>query len=201
MTVPDRDTADRIIFSGKFPTGCSNYILSRTVLTHKTYAFGLFKSIWQQLGGSIAGQVRTAMAPATDKPFLVRHSKSLPDVIKLINKFSNNVMSRQLVLTLGAELQEQPGTTEKGARVIDGYLTDIGLDTQTLKIKNGAGTVKRGARLGKIAGGYPGPCLDHTQPAGVHILIIHNRCGRHGKKPSEIQTGFGLCAYQDRYDR
>ena len=79
------------------------------------------------------------MAPATGEPFLVSHSKSLSDVIKLINKFSNNVMSRQLMLTLGAELQEEPGTTEKGIRVIDGYLTDLGLDTQTLKINNGAG--------------------------------------------------------------
>ena len=158
VTVPDRETADRIIFSGRFPTGCSHYILSRTVLTHETYAFGLFKSIWQQLGGSIAGQVRTAMAPATGEPFLIRHSKSLSDVIKLINKFSNNIMSRQLMLTLGAELQEQPGTTEKGARVIDGYLTDLGLDTQTLKIDNGAGLSREARASAKLLADI----LDHA---------------------------------------
>ena len=150
VNVPDGDAADHIIFSGRFPTSCSHYTLSRSVLTHETYAFGAFKSIWQQLGGSIAGQVRTTMAPATDKPFLVRHSKSLSEVIKLINKFSNNVMSRQLLLTLGAELQEAPGTTEKGIRVIDGYLTDLGLDTQTLKIDNGAGLSREARSSAKL---------------------------------------------------
>ena len=139
VTVPDDNAADQVIFSGRFPAGCNHYILSRSLLTHETYAFGVFKSNWQQLGGSIAGRVRTAAAPVTGKPFLVHHSKSLSDIIRLINKFSNNVMTRQLLLTLGAELHEQPGTVGKGVRVIEDYLTGLGLDTQDLNIDNGSG--------------------------------------------------------------
>lgn len=139
MTVPDDNAADQVIFSGRFPAGCNHYILSRSLLTHETYAYGAFKSTWQQLGGSIAGQVRTAAAPVTGKPFLVHHSKPLSDIIRLINKFSNNVMTRQLLLTLGAELHEQPGTVGKGIRVIEHYLTGLGLDTQDLNIDNGSG--------------------------------------------------------------
>ena len=139
VTVPDDNAADQVIFSGRFPAGCNHYILSRSLLTHETYAYGAFKSTWQQLGGSIAGQVRTAAAPATGKPFLVHHSKPLSDIIRLINKFSNNVMTRQLLLTLGAELHEQPGTVGKGIRVIEDYLTGLGLDTQDLNIDNGSG--------------------------------------------------------------
>ena len=145
VTVPDGATADHVIFSGRFPTGCSQYALARSLLTHETYAFGAFKPIWRQLGGSIAGEVRSATAPETGKPFLVHHSRPLSDIIKLINKFSNNVMTRQLLLTLGAELGEQPGTVEQGIRVIDGYLADRGLDTRTLNIDNGAG-LSRAAR-------------------------------------------------------
>ena len=139
VTVPDDNAADQVIFSGRFPAGCNHYILSRSLLTHETYAYGAFKSTWQQLGGSIAGQVRTAAAPVTGKPFLVHHSKPLSDIIRLINKFSNNVMTRQLLLTLGAELHEQPGTVGKGIRVIEHYLTGLGLDTQGLNIDNGSG--------------------------------------------------------------
>lgn len=146
VTVPDGRAADKVIFSGRFPTGCSHYVLSRSLLTHKTYAFGAFKSTWQQLGGTIAGQVRTAAAPTTGQPFLAHHSRALSDIIKLINKFSNNVMTRQLLLTLGAELEEPPGTVDKGVRVIDGYLTGLGLDTRTLNIDNGAG-LSRDARV------------------------------------------------------
>ena len=131
--------ADRVIFSGRFPAACNHYILSRSLLTHQTYAYGAFKNLWRQLGGAIAGQVRLAAAPTEGEPFLVHHSRPLSDIIRLINKFSNNVMTRQLLLTLGAELEEPPGTVGKGIRVIDGYLTELGLDTQTLNIDNGAG--------------------------------------------------------------
>ena len=146
VNVPDGNTADHIIFSGRFPAGCRHYVLSRSVLTHATYAYGAFKSVWRELGGDIAGEVRPATAPATNKPFLVHYSRPLSDIIKLINKFSNNVMTRQLLLTLGAELGEAPGTVEQGTQVINSYLTDRGLDTQTLKIDNGAG-LSREARV------------------------------------------------------
>ena len=139
VTVPDDNAADQVIFSGRFPAGCNHYILSRSLLTHETYAYGAFKSIWRQLGGTIDGQVRTSAAPATGEPFLVHHSRPLSDIIKLINKFSNNVMTRQLLLTLGAELEEPPGTVGKGIRVIEDYLTGLGLDTQDLNIDNGSG--------------------------------------------------------------
>ena len=145
VTVPDSRTADQVIFSGRFPSGCSHYVLSRSLLTHETYAYGAFKPIWRQLGGAIDGRVRTSAAPATDEPFLVHHSRPLSNIIRLINKFSNNVMTRQLLLTLGAELEEPPGTAGKGIRVIGGYLTGLGLDTRTLNIDNGAG-LSRDAR-------------------------------------------------------
>ena len=158
VTVPDSNAADRVIFSGRFPTGCRHYTLSRSLLTHETYAYGAFVSIWRQLGGSIAGQVRTAAAPATGKPFLVHHSRPLADIIKLINKYSNNVMTRQLLLTLGAELEEQPGTVEKGIRVIHDYLSERGLDPQTLNIDNGAGL----SRTARISAALLADILEHA---------------------------------------
>ena len=139
ITIPDSPAADHIIFEGKFPTGCDHYVMSRTVLTHETFAFGVFKSLWEQAGGTISGEVKTASAPELAEPFLVWHSKPLSDIIKLANKFSNNVMTRQLLLALGAELTGQPGTVEKGIGVVDEYLTGLGLETDTLTIVNGAG--------------------------------------------------------------
>ena len=139
VAVPDEQVADHVIFSGRFPNGCGHYILRRALLTHETYAYGAFKSLWRQAGGGITGQVRNASAPPNIKPFLVHHSKPLSDIIRFINKFSNNVMTRQLLLTLGAEQQEQPGTVEKGVQVINDYLAGLGLSTESLHIDNGAG--------------------------------------------------------------
>ncbi len=139
VTVPDGNTAAKVIFSGRFPNRCRHYILTRALLTPETYAYGAFKSIWQQLGGTIAGQVRTAAAPTAGRPYLVHDSKPLAVIIRHINKFSNNVMTRQLLLTLGAELQEPPGTAGKGVQALDDYLTGLGLDVHGLHIDNGAG--------------------------------------------------------------
>ena len=150
VTVPDGKAADQVIFSGRFPAGCDHYILSRSLLTHETYAYGVFKSVWRQLGGTLAGQVRSAGAPEAGEPFLVWHSKPLSDIIKLINKFSNNVMTRQLLLTLGAELREQPGTVGKGVRVIEDYVAGMGLDTQALNIDNGSGLSREARATAKL---------------------------------------------------
>ena len=139
VTVPDGDRAATVIFSGRFPNRCRHYILTRALMTPETYAYGAFKLIWQQLGGTITGQVRSALAPTQQEPYLVHHSKSLSDIIRYINKFSNNVMTRQLLLTLGAELQEAPGTVEKGVQVINDYLAALGLEVHSLHIDNGAG--------------------------------------------------------------
>ena len=150
VTVPNGPAAAQVIFSGRFPNRCQHYILTRSLLTHETYAYGAFKSLWQQQGGTLAGQVRTGTAPAMGKPYLVHHSKPLSEIIRHINKFSNNVMTRQLLLTLGAELGEAPGTVEKGVRVIDDYLTGLGLDAHSLHIDNGSGLsreVRVSARL------------------------------------------------------
>ena len=150
VRIDDAENADRVTFSGTFPTGCRHYTLPRAALTHHTYAFGMFASVWRQLGGSIAGGVRRGRAPATQAPFLTHHSKPLSDVVKLINKFSNNVMSRQLLLTLGAELQDAPGTPDKGIAVIEQYLTDRGIDTRTLKLDNGAGLSREARASAKL---------------------------------------------------
>lgn len=139
VAIPDARRADRVIFEGRFPTGCEHYILSRSVLTHQTFAFGVFKALWEQAGGSLAGQVKTATAPEAAKPFLVWHSKPLAEVIKLVNKLSNNVMSRQLLLTIGAELAGPPGTIENSIGAVEAHLAGAGLDARSLTLVNGAG--------------------------------------------------------------
>ena len=80
--------------------------------------YGAFKATWRQLGGTVAGQVGTSRGAGDGRdPSWCIIPNPLSDIIRLINKFSNNVMTRQLLLTLGAELEEPPGTVpRKGIR-------------------------------------------------------------------------------------
>ena len=60
-------------------------------------------------------------------------------MIRSINKYSNNVMTRQLLLTMGAELDTPPGTEDKGIRVVRDWLQQSSLDFPELVLENGAG--------------------------------------------------------------
>jgi D-alanyl-D-alanine carboxypeptidase/D-alanyl-D-alanine-endopeptidase (penicillin-binding protein 4) len=146
MIVPDPAVADRVVFEGRFPKACRYYTLARSALTPPAYAFGVFKSLWQQQGGSISGGLRIGKAPTDRRPTLIWRSRPLGEVIRLVNKFSNNVMTRQILLTLGAELEGEPGTNEKGAQAVNDYLAKRGIDTSSMRLDNGAG-LSRDARI------------------------------------------------------
>jgi D-alanyl-D-alanine carboxypeptidase/D-alanyl-D-alanine-endopeptidase (penicillin-binding protein 4) len=59
--------------------------------------------------------------------------------VRDINKFSNNVMARQLFLSLGADTFGMPGTSEKSARAIQQWLDRKGLAFPELVLENGSG--------------------------------------------------------------
>jgi D-alanyl-D-alanine carboxypeptidase/D-alanyl-D-alanine-endopeptidase (penicillin-binding protein 4) len=99
----------------------------------------LFKTLWQDSGGSLAGRLRVAPVPPGASLLVTSESPPLADVIRSINKFSNNVMARHLLLTLGAERMGAPGTVEKGDRVVAEFLSRRGIAAPDLRVENGAG--------------------------------------------------------------
>jgi D-alanyl-D-alanine carboxypeptidase/D-alanyl-D-alanine-endopeptidase (penicillin-binding protein 4) len=130
---------ERVVLDGQFSRLCNLYGLGRTVLQHDTFAFGLFSSLWKEVGGSFAGKLRKAQLPLDATPALTWQSKPLGEIVRSINKNSNNVMTRQLLYTLGAEAGGAPGTRANGVAAVRELLTARGLDTNTLMLQNGAG--------------------------------------------------------------
>jgi serine-type D-Ala-D-Ala carboxypeptidase/endopeptidase (penicillin-binding protein 4) len=147
LAVADPAVRDRVLLEGRFPAGCDEYALTRTVLQPESYAFGLFDLYWQQLGGTLAGRWRLGAVPETlGKPDYVHHSRPLGDLIRLVNKFSNNVMTRHLALTLGAERFGAPATADKGRLAVLEVLGERGIDTTGMVLDNPAG-LSRDVRL------------------------------------------------------
>jgi D-alanyl-D-alanine carboxypeptidase/D-alanyl-D-alanine-endopeptidase (penicillin-binding protein 4) len=135
----DAATLGEVVLDGKFSRRCNAYSLSRTVLQHDTYDYGLFQSLWKEVGGQFNGKLGKIVVPADQTPALVWRSRPLGEVIRSINKNSNNVMTRQLVYTLGAEIGGAPGTRAKGIDAINAFLKTRGIDTGSLVLQNGAG--------------------------------------------------------------
>jgi len=137
LNVPD-PTADRVVFSGAFPSDCRSHAMNRSVMSPASYAYGNFKRLWRHWGGTISGGYRNGLAPKR-RPLLVWQSRPLAEVIRPLNKWSNNVMTRLLLYSIAAAKFKAPFTKEQGIEVLHDYLRDNDLDDTDLVIDNGAG--------------------------------------------------------------
>jgi D-alanyl-D-alanine carboxypeptidase/D-alanyl-D-alanine-endopeptidase (penicillin-binding protein 4) len=108
-------------------------------LPHAHYVLGLFRELWRELGGTFTGTVRDGAVGADARLIAAVESPALAQVVRDMNKFSNNVMARQLFLTLGAEGAGEPATPEKADRVIREWLAGKGLTVPELILENGSG--------------------------------------------------------------
>jgi D-alanyl-D-alanine carboxypeptidase/D-alanyl-D-alanine-endopeptidase (penicillin-binding protein 4) len=90
-----------IKLEGKIPANCGEVDDYFSLLPHDEYFFAVFGALWNELGGSVQGGMRVGNAPAGQAPFATYISPELAEMIRDINKFSNNIMARQVFLTLG----------------------------------------------------------------------------------------------------
>jgi D-alanyl-D-alanine carboxypeptidase/D-alanyl-D-alanine-endopeptidase (penicillin-binding protein 4) len=91
----------KIVLEGRIPAYCGELDDYFSLLPHDEYFLAVFSALWQELGGTLKGKLREGTAPADSTPFAKYVSPPLSEVIRDINKFSNNIMARQLFLTLG----------------------------------------------------------------------------------------------------
>ena len=90
----------RISFKGSYPVGCGEKVWPVAYADPASYAERAVAGMWADIGGKLGGRVREGRAPASLKSAFEMTSPSLTEVIRDINKFSNNVMAQQLFLTL-----------------------------------------------------------------------------------------------------
>ncbi|TRM52879.1 D-alanyl-D-alanine carboxypeptidase/D-alanyl-D-alanine-endopeptidase [Achromobacter sp. LC458] len=131
---------------GKVAGSCGEFSLYRLALSQPDYATEIFRMLWKELGGTFKGQVKSGMVPADAVVLASHESPTLSEVIRQINKRSNNVMARTLLLTLGAERGRRPATVTSSEAAAKGALVKQGLDMPELVIDNGAG-LSREARV------------------------------------------------------
>lgn len=148
LQVRERGRADAPVVSvaGTYSRACGEQGVFAAMLDHRQFVHALFKAAWQAAGGRWAGRTRIERGAAVGEPWLVWISpRTLAEVVRDINKFSNNVMTRQLMLQLAVEAGMQPATSADARRVMWGWLAAQGLQFPDLVLDNGAG-LSRDAR-------------------------------------------------------
>jgi D-alanyl-D-alanine carboxypeptidase/D-alanyl-D-alanine-endopeptidase (penicillin-binding protein 4) len=156
----------KVVLHGTFPKNCAKGY-SINVVDRQDYVGRLFRGTWKKLGGSFGGDVIEGIA-APDARLLAEHaSRALPEVIRDINKPSDNALARTVFLSLGS-LEADPvlgsrpiafataDTTQARADMaVRNWLRRQGVNDAGLVIENGSGL----SRLERISAGQMGALL------------------------------------------
>jgi D-alanyl-D-alanine carboxypeptidase/D-alanyl-D-alanine-endopeptidase (penicillin-binding protein 4) len=144
--MPDGPNGRQINLSGQYASGCGQLSVNRAVMRAPEFAYGTFRAFWQQAGGVIDGDLRVGTVPGDARLLYTHESLTLAEVIRLVNKFSSNVMARQLFLTLAAEKVGVPATAAGGQQVLKEFLAGKNISIPGLVVENGSG-LSRNSRI------------------------------------------------------
>jgi D-alanyl-D-alanine carboxypeptidase/D-alanyl-D-alanine-endopeptidase (penicillin-binding protein 4) len=134
---PDPERLELVV-SGRYARGCGEQAWSLSLFEPAATFDFVFRGLWAESGGTLTGATVAGQAPQSE-PLLKFSSVPLTEALIRLNKYSNNLMTRNLFLTLGAEKEGAPATLEKGAQAVRDVLTQRGVSTYKLVLENGAG--------------------------------------------------------------
>ena len=169
---PARDT---LRLEGSFPEGCRRYALTRSVLTPERYLGDRFRVLFEALGGQWEGAVAPGalkvearaeadsfdrlpprareQIPAPAARLLRQRSSPLDEIVWRLGKNSNNVMTTQLLLTLG-RVYAGSGTEAAGWQALKEIYGAEGVDLSDAVLSHPAGLARkdrmRPAQLGAV---------------------------------------------------
>ncbi|MDO9311726.1 MAG: D-alanyl-D-alanine carboxypeptidase/D-alanyl-D-alanine-endopeptidase [Nitrosomonas sp.] len=135
-----------VVLNGSFSKQCGKQSYMLSLQDSAIYTRDLFKRLWAQQGGLFHGDVIVSQTPKGLSPLKIYQSPPLADIIRGINKFSNNIAARQLYLTLGAGeavSNNSPATLAKSDTAIRRWLADKQLSFPELVVENGSGLSRK----------------------------------------------------------
>lgn len=132
--------------SGTAAGACGEFSVYRLALGQEDLAHAVFRLLWREVGGTFKGQIRAGVTPPDALRVSGHVSPTLLETIRVINKQSNNVMARTLLLTLGAERGRRPATVASSGDVVNRLLSAQGIPMPELVLDNGSG-LARNARI------------------------------------------------------
>ena len=135
----------RITLQGTYPAACGERQWPVAPADPQGYAARAIAGMWQAVGGQLAGHVRDGVVSPGLTPAFALRSPALSEIIRDINKYSNNVMTQQLLLTLALH-KGGVGHFEAARSVLHAWWVSHGGQTTDLSVDNGAG-LSRTARI------------------------------------------------------
>ena len=126
---------------GPYPRNCKS-ATSLNLMDRNAYIELFVRSFWAELGGTWQGKVQDGSTALDAHLLVARPSDTLGNVVKLINKPSDNAMTRALFMTLGETRKTAPRldtSTQNGMAVVHAWFDRKGIARDGLVLDNGSG--------------------------------------------------------------
>lgn len=142
--VSERNDGATLDVRGNYSIDCPEWSNVYLIMDPKTHLAGTFMALWSELGGKFNGKVKSGLIPQGSELFHRMESRPLAEVIRSMNKFSNNLMSRMLLLTVGAETRGAPAKITQVQSFIADWLKKQRVASGMVRVSNGSGLSRKG---------------------------------------------------------
>jgi D-alanyl-D-alanine carboxypeptidase/D-alanyl-D-alanine-endopeptidase (penicillin-binding protein 4) len=129
----------RIVVDGRIPQGSRSQVVWRRIDEPGLYLGHTLRRLLDLRGVKVSGRVRIGEVPQGARLVHVSQSESLGEIVRRLNKTSNNFVAEQLVKSLGAQVKGGPGSWAKGIQAVEEFLAEIGVPRGAYVMKNGSG--------------------------------------------------------------
>jgi D-alanyl-D-alanine carboxypeptidase/D-alanyl-D-alanine-endopeptidase (penicillin-binding protein 4) len=196
---------DQLRFTGAYPVACGARTWTIAYADPGSFDERSLMGLWREMGGRISGSVRAGTAPSTT-PTFESTSRSLAEVVRDIDKFSNNVMARQLFLTLGVHGRGS-GSLQASRQALQQWATErFGSAADAMVLDNGSG-LSRDARVNALLlarllqrawqGFWMSELMSALPIAGIDGTLANSSIapGRAHLKTGTLRDASGLAGY------
>lgn len=131
--------ADRWLLTGQLAANSAQVTISRSIESPALFAGTVLKEALARKGVTLEGRIYAGKAPASARSVAIHQSPPLADLVREMNKESDNMIAETLLLHIGVRGQGAPGTWEKGLGTTLGFLERQGWKAGQFRMEDGSG--------------------------------------------------------------
>lgn len=151
----DLSDVTKLVIRGVYSRQCGPQAWFVNLYERDDYLRQTWRDLWQE-----DIHLKEGVAPEGARPLVTWTSAPLAEIVRDVNKLSNNVMAQQIFLSLSAD---NIGRAESSAAVLRRWLEDKHIDVSTLVLENGSGL----SRMERFSAQGLGQLLVHAYHSAV----------------------------------